>query len=80
MGHAWCRDIARDEAVRAAEDGRTGPLPTLGECIAAVTERRSADARGEEMSQGLRTEAQISTASEDLRAAQAASGGGEGDS
>jgi hypothetical protein len=33
MEHAWCRDVARDEAVRAAEDGRTGPLPTLEECI-----------------------------------------------
>ena len=31
--HAWCRDIPRDEAVRAAEDGREGPLPTLEECI-----------------------------------------------
>jgi hypothetical protein len=31
------------------------------------------------MSQGLRTEAQISTASEGLRTAQAASGGGEGE-
>ena len=31
----WCHDTARDEAVRAAEDGRTGPLPTLGEAIAA---------------------------------------------
>jgi hypothetical protein len=31
--HAWCRDIPRDEAVRAAEDGREGPLPTLDECI-----------------------------------------------
>ena len=29
----WCRDISRDEAVRAAEDGREGPLPTLEECI-----------------------------------------------
>jgi hypothetical protein len=28
---------ARDAAVRAAEDGRTGPLPTLGEAIAAIT-------------------------------------------
>jgi hypothetical protein len=35
MTHAWCRDVARDAAVRAAEDGRTGPLPTLGEAIAA---------------------------------------------
>jgi hypothetical protein len=33
MNHAWCHDPARDAAVRAAEDGRTGPLPTLGECI-----------------------------------------------
>lgn len=35
MEHAWCRDVARDAAVRAAEDGRTGPLPTLTEAIAA---------------------------------------------
>jgi hypothetical protein len=33
--HAWCHDPARDAAVRAAEDNRTGPLPTLGEAIAA---------------------------------------------
>jgi hypothetical protein len=33
--HAWCLDVARDAAVRAAEDGRTAPLPTLGEAIAA---------------------------------------------
>ena len=32
--HAWCRDIPRDEAVRAAEDGRSGPLPTLESVIA----------------------------------------------
>ena len=31
--HAWCRDVARDAAVRAAEDGRDRPLPTLEECI-----------------------------------------------
>ena len=31
--HAWCRDPSRDERVRAAEDGRTAPLPTLEECI-----------------------------------------------
>jgi hypothetical protein len=29
----WCKDIARDEAVRAAEDGRAAPLPTLEEAI-----------------------------------------------
>ena len=33
----WCRDISRDEAVRAAEDGRSGPLPTLEEAIAAAS-------------------------------------------
>jgi len=32
--HAWCHDVARDAAVRAAEDNRTGPLPTLEEAIA----------------------------------------------
>jgi len=37
MDHAWCRDVARDAAVRAAEDGRDRPLPTLGEAIAAIT-------------------------------------------
>lgn len=34
MTHSWCRDIPRDEAVRAAEDGRDGPLPTLEAVIA----------------------------------------------
>ena len=33
MTHAWCSDPSRDEAVRAAEDGRTAQLPTLEECI-----------------------------------------------
>jgi len=33
MTHAWCHDIARDERIRAAEDGRDRPLPTLGEAI-----------------------------------------------
>jgi hypothetical protein len=33
MTHAWCSDPSRDEAVRAAEDNRTEPLPTLGEAI-----------------------------------------------
>jgi hypothetical protein len=32
--HAWCRDPSRDERVRAAEDGRDRPLPTLEEAIA----------------------------------------------
>jgi hypothetical protein len=50
--HAWCRDPSRDERVRAAEDGRDGPLPTLGECIAGVTDSMSGNARGEKMEQG----------------------------
>jgi hypothetical protein len=44
--HAWCHDIARDAAVRAAEDNRTGPLPTLGEAIALFSPSE----------EGLRTE------------------------
>jgi len=36
MEHAWCRDPSRDERVRAAEDGRDRPLPTLAEAIAAI--------------------------------------------
>ena len=31
--HPWCHDIPRDEAVRAAEDNRPGPLPTLEQAI-----------------------------------------------
>lgn len=57
MTHAWCRDPSRDERVRAAEDGRTSPLPTLEECIAGVTESMPGDARGEEMEQGNCAEA-----------------------
>jgi hypothetical protein len=44
--HAWCHDPDRDEAVRAAEDGRTGPLPTLEEAIAVFSPSE----------EGLRTE------------------------
>ena len=54
--HAWCRDIPRDEAVRAAEDGRSGPLPTLEKVIAAVTERRPVQPGGGGNVTGLRTE------------------------
>ena len=39
MSDSWCRDIQRDEAVRAVEDGRQGPLPTLEEAIAAITQK-----------------------------------------
>ena len=55
--HPWCRDLSRDEAVRAAEDGRSGPLPTLEEAIAAVTKRRPPEPRGGgNVTGGLRTE------------------------
>jgi len=33
MTHKWCCDPSRDAAVRAAEDGRDRPLPTLEEAI-----------------------------------------------
>jgi hypothetical protein len=38
MTHAWCHDTARDAAVRAAEDGRDRPLPTLEQCIARLSQ------------------------------------------
>ena len=46
MTHAWCQNVPRDEAVRAAEDGRECPLPTLEEAIAGVTERRPPEPGG----------------------------------
>ena len=53
----WCRDLHRDEAVRASEDNRPGPLPTLEEAIAGVTQRRPVDAGGGgNVTGGLRTE------------------------
>ena len=58
--HAWCKSPARDEAVRAAEDGRTEPLPTLGECIVApfadAAERSSTVSKTGEGQSGMRTE------------------------
>ena len=49
MTHAWCRDPSRDERVRAAEDGRDRPLPTLEQCIeqARVAELEAASGGGE---------------------------------
>ena len=52
--HAWCSDPPRDAAVRAAEDGRDRPLPTLKEAIATVTETMSENGICEEMQQGMR--------------------------
>ena len=54
--HSWCKSPSRDEAVRAAEDGRQGPLPTLEEAIAAVTDRRPPEPGGGGNVTGLRTE------------------------
>ena len=54
--HSWCRSPARDEAVRAAEDNRSGPLPTLEEAIFAVTERRPVPPGGGGNVTGPRTE------------------------
>jgi hypothetical protein len=58
--HAWCKSPARDEAVRAAEDGRTAPLPTLEECIVApfadAAERSSTVSKTGEGQSGMRTE------------------------
>jgi hypothetical protein len=56
MTHSWCRDIPRDEAVRASEDNRQGPLPTLEECIERVTERRPPEPGGGRNVTGSRTE------------------------
>jgi hypothetical protein len=52
--HAWCRDIARDAAVRAAEDNRTGPLPTLEEAIAMIPKSGSATSVVEQENKGVR--------------------------
>jgi len=54
----WCHDTARDEAVRAAEDGRTGPLPTLEECIAMLPKSGSSTSavEHENKGNGMRTE------------------------
>ena len=60
MTNAWCSDPSRDEAVRAAEDGRDRPLPTLEEAIAesfaAAAECSSTVSETGEPQSGLRTE------------------------
>jgi hypothetical protein len=58
MGHAWCQDTARDEAVRAAEDGRDRPLPTLDEAIAMIPKSASSTSAPEHENKGngMRTE------------------------
>ena len=56
----WCKDIDRDAAVRAAEDGRDRPLPTLEEAIASpfaeAAERSVEVSKTGEWQSGLRTE------------------------
>jgi hypothetical protein len=54
MEHAWCHDTARDAAVRAAEDGRPGPLPTLEQCIAMLPKSGSASSAVEQENNGVR--------------------------
>ncbi len=59
MEHAWCQDVSRDAAVRAAEDGRTRPLPTLEQCIEAMipkTVSASSATDYENKGDGMRTE------------------------
>jgi len=60
MTHAWCSDPSRDAAVRAAEDGRTGALPTLEEAIvrpfAEAAERSVEVSKTGEGQSGMRTE------------------------
>jgi len=50
----WCHDIARDEAVRAAEDGRTRPLPTLEQWIAMLPKSDSATYQVDHENKGVR--------------------------
>jgi len=52
MTHAWCSDPSRDAAVRAAEDGRTGPLPTLEECIGMLPKSDSPSSAPEHENKG----------------------------
>lgn len=58
--HDWCRDIRRDEAVRASEEGRSGPLPTLEAVIAQpfASQAKCSPSLSEsgETQSGLRTE------------------------
>jgi hypothetical protein len=60
MTHAWCSDPLRDAAVRAAEDNRNRPLPTLGEAIASpfadAAERSVPVSKTGETQSGMRTE------------------------
>jgi hypothetical protein len=50
--HPWCHDERRDEAVRAAEDNRPGPLPTLEEAIGMLPKTGSASSGPEHENKG----------------------------
>jgi hypothetical protein len=69
--HAWCSDPSRDAAVRAAEDGRTAPLPTLAEAIARpfaeAAERSSTVSKTGEGQSGMRTERVVLEIAHDWR-------------
>lgn len=58
--HPWCMSPSRDEAVRAAEDKRPGPLPTLEEAISRAGQFTPQEPPQEpkctERESGLRTE------------------------
>jgi hypothetical protein len=58
--HPWCLFPHRDAAVRAAEDNRTAPLPTLAEAIASpfteAAERSSTVSEAGDGQSGMRTE------------------------
>ena len=78
MSHPWCCDIPRDEAVRAAEDGRTGPLPTLDEAISRAGQfmppENPKEQKCTERESGLRTERVTLEITHDLDDAGPASG------
>ena len=63
MSH-WCKNIERDEAVRAAEDNRHARLPTLEEAIAMLAKIGSASSAPEHENKGndMATKAEIQRA------------------
>lgn len=73
MNHPWCSNPARDEAVRAAEDNRQGPLPTLEEAIATARAMMPKSVSGssapeqENKGNGMRTE-RVTLSGDDLLA------------
>ena len=81
MTHAWCSDPSRDAAVRAAEDGRDRPMPTLGEAIARPFADAASGGGEGEMSRAGQIESADGTNTPKCteRDNLAASGGGEGE-